>query len=220
MMLPIRQMVHAAWRFGGIQVFILTCVALVGLWHYQRTIGKEHPTLLYIDDADGDYSRWSGRYRLPRAVWRSLQRRGERLTGSPNDFQFRFWGGYLGSHRDCLIATGPEGLGVARVDAPNSKHGGYFRCVLFLTHRQALWAAVVISLIGGALAMTAIWSLTLLGRMVRKRPSRGHCATCGYNLYGLPANRCPECGTSFSPPEANGDGRAAHRNGVGARFAE
>lgn len=198
MMLPIRHLMHAAWRFGGIQAFILTCVALVGLWHYQRAIGKEHPTLLYIDDADGDYSHWRGRYRLPRPVWRSLQRRGERLTGSRDDFRFRFWGGYLGSHRDCLIATGPEGLGVARVHAPNSKHGGYFRSVLFLTHGQALWAGVAISLIGGALAMTAIWSLTLLGRMVRKLRSKGHCATCGYNLYGLPGNRCPECGTPFS----------------------
>lgn len=25
-----------------------------------------------------------------------------------------------------------------------------------------------------------------------------HCPTCGYNLTGLPENRCPECGKRFS----------------------
>jgi hypothetical protein len=28
-----------------------------------------------------------------------------------------------------------------------------------------------------------------------------HCPTCGYNLTGLPENRCPECGLTFSPDE-------------------
>jgi hypothetical protein len=28
-------------------------------------------------------------------------------------------------------------------------------------------------------------------------PRPGHCRVCGYNLYGLPEPRCPECGTPF-----------------------
>lgn len=27
----------------------------------------------------------------------------------------------------------------------------------------------------------------------------GHCRNCGYNLFGLSSNRCPECGEPFTP---------------------
>ena len=31
----------------------------------------------------------------------------------------------------------------------------------------------------------------------------GCCLQCGYNLYGLASNRCPECGTFFAPSSGN-----------------
>jgi hypothetical protein len=34
----------------------------------------------------------------------------------------------------------------------------------------------------------------------RKRRDTSHCRNCGYNLYGLTENRCPECGTPFQQP--------------------
>ncbi len=33
-----------------------------------------------------------------------------------------------------------------------------------------------------------------------RRPPKGHCQTCGYNLSGLPEPRCPECGKPFTRP--------------------
>ena len=30
-----------------------------------------------------------------------------------------------------------------------------------------------------------------------RRPPRGRCVRCGYNLTGLTINRCPECGAEF-----------------------
>ncbi len=29
-----------------------------------------------------------------------------------------------------------------------------------------------------------------------------HCLNCGYNLRGLPENRCPECGQPFNPDDS------------------
>ena len=204
-MVSVRHSMRIAWRFWGIQLFLAICALLVALWCYQRAAGKEHPTLLHVDDSDGDYDDWRGPHRLPYPVWRSMQqKRGEKLTG--NDFLCLFWGGYLASHGDCLIATGPEGLGLARVNAPNSQHGGYFRCVLFLTHGQVLWVAIAVSLTAGIIATIGGWSMTTLLRRLKRR-QKGHCETCGYNLHGLPTNRCPECGTKFAmPAEATGDG--------------
>ncbi len=37
--------------------------------------------------------------------------------------------------------------------------------------------------------------------LMTRPPKLGHCAKCGYNLKGLPHNRCPECGTEFDPTE-------------------
>src|ERR1051325_7302387 len=39
--------------------------------------------------------------------------------------------------------------------------------------------------------------------MRRRTPETApHCVNCGYLLYGLKENRCPECGASFDPNRA------------------
>lgn len=39
--------------------------------------------------------------------------------------------------------------------------------------------------------------------MRRRTPETApHCMNCGYLLYGLTENRCPECGTPFDPHQA------------------
>jgi hypothetical protein len=53
------------------------------------------------------------------------------------------------------------------------------------------------------LAFVVVSAITLWERRrIRKHlagvlEESGRCRTCGYNLRGLPDNRCPECGTSF-----------------------
>lgn len=51
-------------------------------------------------------------------------------------------------------------------------------------------------------AMTLLWTpLWWRERVVRRRALVGHCARCGYDLQGLPAPNCPECGGI--PPAAS-----------------
>ena len=48
-----------------------------------------------------------------------------------------------------------------------------------------------------ALFALAVWYMVKQRR--KRRDSEPRCAKCGYLLYGLPSNICPECGTPFEP---------------------
>ena len=55
---------------------------------------------------------------------------------------------------------------------------------------------------GFAMIVTAVASFSATGwwffRWMRPRPiDFGKCQQCGYDLRGLPSNRCPECGMAF-----------------------
>jgi hypothetical protein len=45
------------------------------------------------------------------------------------------------------------------------------------------------------LVMIATPTLLLWIPRLRRRPPRGHCQACGYDLTGNVSGRCPECGT-------------------------
>lgn len=63
--------------------------------------------------------------------------------------------------------------------------------VLLLIVKLLFW--VVMGLLFG-------WGMKLvLDR--RHKFKAGHCRACGYNLLGLPANVCPECGFRFDPAD-------------------
>src|ERR1051326_9180476 len=67
-------------------------------------------------------------------------------------------------------------------------------CCVFLSGAHGgfaipLWA--VIALVLGPLAWFCFRAYTF-------RPS-GCCKHCGYDLHGLPSDRCPECGSVFEP---------------------
>lgn len=54
-----------------------------------------------------------------------------------------------------------------------------------------------------AASLPLIATLTYLGVAALSRLSRdpSRCARCRYDLTGLPANRCPECGAEFTPTD-------------------
>ena len=86
-------------------------------------------------------------------------------------------------------------------------------CAILLSHGglRARSLDLVNALVFGALAgvVTHLAGLVvgavadLLLDRVRQFANPGECPTCGYDLRGLPDQRCPECGTPFwvpSPP--------------------
>ncbi|TWT44911.1 Tetracycline resistance protein, class B [Phycisphaerae bacterium RAS1] len=60
--------------------------------------------------------------------------------------------------------------------------------------------------------MQAASLAVILFALPETRPrSAGRCTSCGYNLRGLPANRCPECGTPFDATAEAGPASAGAR---------
>lgn len=56
-------------------------------------------------------------------------------------------------------------------------------------------------------AIGCIAILALTHRRLKWSPvfPDGHCQRCGYSLFGLPEDRCPECGTTFDRASGRGD---------------
>ncbi len=60
----------------------------------------------------------------------------------------------------------------------------------------------------------ALISTTLLWLRPRRRPAKGHCPTCSYDLTGNESGKCPECGTPLTqdPAHANAPGGPTESN--------
>jgi hypothetical protein len=66
---------------------------------------------------------------------------------------------------------------------------------LFSGYRSwALWTFA-----GCFVLIAFVFPIHLRSHRIRHLYSHGRCIKCGYNLAGLPAPRCPECGTSIAP---------------------
>lgn len=81
----------------------------------------------------------------------------------------------LSRHREALLAGHSEW---------SRRH--YGQLTLLAIERLALALAVVLPIVGAVVAVRA-------GRLHR-RHARGACLACGYDLRGIDADRCPECG--------------------------
>ncbi len=68
---------------------------------------------------------------------------------------------------------------------------------------------LVLCFVGAALAgcLACCWVVGEVFRRWRRPDRSGLCETCGYDLYGLPQPRCPECGTAFRPDLTDADPR-------------
>ena len=75
--------------------------------------------------------------------------------------------------------------------------------------------AVRVPLLFTSLALLAVIGLSngYPWYLRRVRTRNGLCGDCGYNLFGLPSERCPECGASISPVVAQGRPVGAEREG-------
>jgi hypothetical protein len=61
--------------------------------------------------------------------------------------------------------------------------------------------ALAVALVGGAL-----FGLFLKFVLTKRHKFKaGHCRVCGYDLHGLPIDRCPECGFQFDAADRPGD---------------
>ena len=78
---------------------------------------------------------------------------------------------------------------------------GLWLAVLFLSMeilRLYSWGRLV-TYAAMAVAMVALLYLFEKVTLIERRAFT--CKHCGYDLHGLPANRCPECGREFDPAE-------------------
>jgi len=86
-------------------------------------------------------------------------------------------------------------FGLAQAGLFLDVYGNFFSRDLSFGDVNAVYATWTTWLVVYAVSFTIVTHL-LRRRFVRRWPA-GYCATCGYDLRGLPERRCPECGKPF-----------------------
>lgn len=110
-----------------------------------------------------------------------------------------------GHYRLCVLFVCYGSLGAALMVSINQPMGrdylSFARYPGALVRWDVGWCAftVAMGMLCGLMAWVRYWQLDRR----RKRPSP-KCPNCGYLLYGLPENRCPECGQTFDPTMLGG----------------
>ena len=119
-----------------------------------------------------------------------------RTVASPSRFSARS-GQRLGGSFRCKACGSVLGISLAR----RLLAAGIWVAVLLLTMevlRLYTWGRLV-SYIAMAVTLVAVFYLCEKVVLLDRRAFT--CKKCGYDLQGLPENRCPECGTAFDPAE-------------------
>ncbi len=110
-----------------------------------------------------------------------------------------------------LIGLGHGALHVVLADvSPLTPYGSDMsQKTLTLKH------AVRVPLLYTSLALLAVIGLSngYPWYLRRVRTRNGLCGDCGYNLFGLPSERCPECGAAIRPNPAQRPPVGAERAG-------
>ncbi len=92
------------------------------------------------------------------------------------------------------IASGTMAIG--RVNTECKSDDRAWRCTTAGASIVVLPLTECLAFPAGLIAAGAV--LLVLAARARNANRRGHCRGCGYCLYGLQSERCPECGIPFS----------------------
>jgi hypothetical protein len=195
------------WRWGSrivVTASLVLCVLATALWarsfYVSEDVSVRHPTFgASAHSGKGGIRIGYNTLTYPSEESRQLA---YKYRGEPFKYT-RFSEGIsryplFKNNRTFLHALG-IGLDVGMAVIPGNIRSEY----RFIT--LPYWAVVVM------LAMAPIWQLVRALRR-RRRPSPGHCPSCGYDLRATP-ERCPECG-AVPPSPPNPPMRRAGRNGI------
>ena len=178
--------------FSAVSLFLClaTCALWIRSWHVGDSLrGAEFGELNLSGDSDSGFVALSwlfdpySKVRLRMPAWSTYApARGAQVVGPTfSSERFRQWGGVA---IDQWAAAVNDGTGW---ESENEGGGGWVYAQATTVY-LAYWIPATVSSISPAISAWVWWRK-------RRKPRKGVCATCGYDLRAT-ADRCPECGTA------------------------